>query len=623
MPAWGAAVALFALALPARAEMPWREAGLSERQAAAHLLNRFAYGPRPGEIDRVIELGLGNWVEWQLQGDAPRPVVAAKLARLGAVSLSPDEIDDRYPHHNMIIAKAVQEGIIAGGDYAGRNGRVRQRQAQAALVRFAEARGYQPRTKIFRELRAQKIYRAIYAESQLVEVMTDFWFNHFYVSASDSASKVYVLAYERDAIRRHALASFRALLWATARHPAMLIYLDNASSRAEPVVETTFELAMEAFSGFSPNENPALRGQLAKVLDWYPEGVVDMKDERKREGLNENYARELLELHTLGVDGGYTQDDVIEVARALIGWGFAEPSLSERLERLLTEAAEETNLGFVIEDEFMFRADHHDAESKSILGVPFPAGRGIEDGEEVLELLVRHPSTAHHLAYKLAVRFVSDHPPRELVARLARAYELSDGNVAELVREFLASPEFWSEGFEHSKLKSPFELAISALRTLDAEVDNTGKLESWIARAGQPLYAYVAPTSYPDRPETWSSTGSLLSRINFLHALARGRIPGITFDLRSLIGEDRRPDDPGPVSVSEAMRAYLPVVLTEKQVGELLEEIADGTESAGSAAGLERAELDPKEELARLQKAEEQVRAALAMLLGSPEFQRR
>ena len=600
-------------AVPGRAEMPWKEAGLSERQAAAHLLNRFTYGPRPGDVSRVVRMGLDNWLDWQPQGDAPGAAASAVLARLDSVPLTPEEVAESYPEHSTLLAEAIAEGVVTREEYNGALGQSRRRSARQELQRFALSQGYRPPEEVLAELRAQKLYLAVYSLSQLTEVLTDFWFNHFNVSAADPQCRPYVLSYERSAIRPRVLGTFGELLAATARHPAMLIYLDNAHSQAEPGVQTRYELEMEDLGSFSPAESLTLRQRLARTLKWRPPGMSEL-ERRRYLGLNENYARELLELHTLGVDGGYGQDDVIEVARAFTGWGLLPKPARQR--EILLEAAEEADFGFVIDGEFLFRADRHDAEPKRILGVPLPAGRGIEDGEEVLDLLVAHPSTALHLARKIAVRFVSDRPSEQLVERLTRAWELSGNSLREVIRTLVSSPEFWIEGRKHSKLKSPFELVASSLRALDAEIDDPAALLRWITDLGQPLYTCAPPTGYPDRPETWASAGSLLARVNFAEKLARGRIDGVSYGLLGLVG-GRFLSSP-----TEAVQAYLPLVLAERQLGEMLAAAATAPAPERPAEGV-AGSPDALSDGERLRRAERYAWYALSLLLGSPEFQQR
>jgi hypothetical protein len=280
---------------------------------------------------------------------------------------------------------------------------------------------------------------------------------------------------------------------------------------------------------------------------------------KQNRGINENYARELMELHTLGVDGGYTQQDVQEVARALTGWTVMP--FGPRADQLRQQMARQGSaLGFVQEGSFLFRPGVHDAGEKTILGQKFPAGGGIEEGERVLDLVSHHPSTAKHLAHQIAVRFVSDTPPKPLEDRLAKVFTQSGGDMKAVIRALAYSPEFWSKDALRAKIKSPFELAASALRALDADVVNPRPTVQWIARMGQPLYAYQPPTGYPDSAKAWVNTGSLLNRMNFGLQLACGRVPGVKFDLLAL-NQGREPE-----STQAALKTYGPLLLPERDL---------------------------------------------------------
>ena len=597
-------------------DLPWRQTGLTERQAAAHLLDRFAYGARPGDIDEMVALGLGNWIEGQLAGDLPGSVLAAKLTRAPVVAMTQKEIVRRYTYgKGRLVREALDAGVFSVQDYSGENGERKLEAAVAALQRLAAERGMQPQNDLLDQLKAQKVWRAVYSDSQLVEVLTDFWLNHFNVSITHLDARAHVLSYERDAIRPHVLGSFRRLLGATARHPAMLRYLGNAQSVADPGVTTAFDLEVQDLDRLSPGANPSYRMLLAKQLGWFRR---HRKPGRER-GLNENYARELLELHTLGVDGGYRQRDVIEVARAFTGWTTFPPGGARKyVEQALVQAeTAETarDMGFVIEDEFVFRADRHDAEPKTVLDVPLPAGRGIEDGEEVLDLVAAHPATRRRLARKLAVRFVSERPPEALVRRLEETWELTGGDLVEVTRTLVRSAEFWSEAARRGKIKTPFELAVSALRALDADVVEPKELIRWLARMGQPLYGYSAPTGYPDRGHHWANVGPLLGRVNFGVTLASSRIPGVRIDLMKPLGRQHRLE-----SLEQAAELYFPLLLPERDPTLMLELISEEEPDAGDEpkTAAKPAAKRP-EHLAR--QTEMRARAVVGMLIGSPEFQ--
>lgn len=315
--------------------------------------------------------------------------------------------------------------------------------------------------------------------------MTDFWSNHFTVFAGKGQTRLFIAAYDRDVIRPNALGKFRDLLGGVAKSPAMLFYLDQWQSAADSLHPT-----LTAAGGVGRRR--PLRG-----------GQPPRPAQQRRRGLNENYARELLELHTLGVDAGYTQQDVIEVARALTGW-----TMNPRQQA-----------------EFVFRPEVHDAGRKLVLGHALPAGRGIEDGEEVLDILARDPRTARFIARKLAVRFVSDEPPSALVDRAASVFLRTDGDLREVVRAIVTSPEFFSRVAYRSKVKSPFELVASALRAVGAGPDTSMRSAQIVAFLGQPIYGHQAPNGWPETGESWMNTGAILNRINFGLALAAGRLP--------------------------------------------------------------------------------------------------
>jgi uncharacterized protein (DUF1800 family) len=332
---------------------------------------------------------------------------------------------------------------------------------------------------VARELNEAKLQRVVHSNRQLDEVLADFWFNHFNVYLGKGADRHLVTAYERDAIRPHVLGKFRELLEATAKSPAMLFYLDNWQSAA--------------LAG-PPERIPA---------------------NRRRRGLNENYGRELLELHTLGVDGGFTQKDVKEVARCFTGWTIERPQRG---------------------GEFIFNPRLHDTGEKTVLGVTIPSGGGIEDGEKVLDIVARHPSTARFISYKLAQRFVADEPPESLVTRMAATFRKSDGDIRSVMRTMIDSREFWSEGAFRSKVKSPLELVASAVRAVNGDVESGFALANRIAQLGEPLYRKVEPTGYSNSSEAWLNSGGLVARMNFAVDLASGKVPGVKVAAASASG---------------------------------------------------------------------------------------
>lgn len=636
------APAIFTLAAPGEPlDLPWRQAGLTKAEAAAYLLDRFAFGARPGDVDRVVAMGLETWLARQLAGGLPDPRVDDALRGFHSLDLSTREVAATYPNPGMLLVEARREGILDGEDLERARDDDGRRMADPAtrrrLLAYARGRGYRPLRELAAETTAQKLYRAVYSENQLTEVLTDFWLNHFNVSLTDHECRVYIPTYERDAIRPHVLGSFRDLLEATARHPAMLLYLDNARSVAAAGAPVTFDAAnrRQRFGRRGRFQRPPEAGD-------EPDELRRLLEQNRPRGLNENYARELLELHTLGVDGGYSQDDVVAVARAFSGWTTYPPGrLREDVERRVREGQRRLarfggagRAGFVFADDFIFRADAHDAGAKTVLGHKLPAGRGIEDGLAVLDLLAAHPSTARHLAAKLAVRFVSDTPPESLVDRLATVYLDSGGDLRRVMVALAESPEFWSPEARRQKIKSPFELAVSALRVLDAEVVEPRATIEWISRMGQPLYAYQAPTGYPDRADFWVNTGALLTRMNFGLQLATGRVDGVRLDLAAL-NDHREPE-----SLDAALATYVPLLLPERdptptirrleavirdpELGRKVEEAAPAAEGAEPAfedweeEGFLRRRTGPRREVDMSPLAQ-----VVGVILGSPEFQRR
>ncbi|HET7853868.1 MAG TPA: DUF1800 family protein, partial [Candidatus Methylomirabilis sp.] len=328
--------------------LPFQEAGLTQRQAAAILLDRFAFGARPGEIDRVVAQGLENWLEEQLSGNRPEHELVGRLAPLKTLTLSGREIATAYPGPGTVRAQAIREGVISRNDPPTDRAETRQK-----LQAFAQHKGYRPQRELTEELMTQKLLRGVYSENRLTEVLVDFWYNHFNVSITNNRARPFVLSYERDAIRPHVLGHFRDLLHATAKHPAMLLYLDNAQSTASDGTTTTMSQTTKRRGGMR-------RGEESQTKEEPSKGRSSQR------GINENYARELMELHTLGVDGGYTQQDVIEVARVFTGWTVLLPGpRGGRLQKRLTRT---NGPGLAGDGDFLFRADTHDATQKIILG---------------------------------------------------------------------------------------------------------------------------------------------------------------------------------------------------------------------------------------------------------------
>ena len=455
---------------------------LTERERASHVLHRLAFGPRPGEVDRVLARGVDAWIGDQLRPmRGEDPAAAALLDVWPDLGRTPAELRRSFP------PPAPLARLAAGGRMS-REDSV----ALAAQVRAGRT--------VVAQLLSARVARAVIAERQLDEVMADFWLNHFNVFVGKSAGMRYVLpSYERDVIRPRVMGRFRDLLGAVAKSPAMLTYLDNTQSVADSTRPTLVD-RRTAERRIDLARRAVRRGRVANVDSSTLERVLS----RRPRGLNENYARELLELHTLGVDGGYSQQDVIEVARALTGWGVrpGQP------------------------DGFFFNRTSHDAGAKVILGERFGAGNGEDEGERVLDLLARHPSTARHIARKLAVRLVADDPPDALVDRAAEVFRATDGDIREVVRALVTSPEFFSRSAWRAKVKSPFEVVVSAVRALGGQADTTVVSAAVVAQLGQPLYGHQAPDGWPETGSEWMNTGAILARINFGLQAGANRLPG-------------------------------------------------------------------------------------------------
>jgi uncharacterized protein (DUF1800 family) len=442
---------------------------LAADQQVAHALNRLTFGPRPGEAAKVRAIGVDRWIARQLYPERIEDGAAQRaLAPFDMLDAAPGDVVALFTR----VRRARRQQAV-GSDSLSR-GEARRRAMEADPELRLATRQLR---RAVADVQAAKVARALASERQLLEVMVDFWENHFSVFAGKGQTRLFLTHYDSDVIRPRALGRFRDLLGAVAKSPAMLFYLDNWRSAADSTHATLVSSRGARGAG------------------------------RRPRGLNENYARELLELHTLGVDGGYTQRDVGEVARALTGW-----SIEQR------------------EGAFVFRPALHDADEKVVLGHRLPAGRGIEDGEQVLDIVARHPSTARHISRKLAQRFVSDSPPPELVARAAATYRRTDGDIREVVRTIVTSPEFFSRTAYRAKVKSPFELVTSALRALNAEVDPTPRTAQVVARLGQPIFGRQTPDGWPETGNEWMNAGAILNRINFGLALAGGRMPGATLD---------------------------------------------------------------------------------------------
>ena len=556
---------------PAPAPAP---ASMTSEQKTLHALNRLAFGARPGSVEEIRQMGLDRWIAAQLHPEtiAENPTLEARLAPLDSLRMSTEELLHNYPSRQMV--KAMSEGRMelpadptmraglknameryeqnkatdtaapapakANADFrtvldsmplsAEQKATLTRGTPEARITllqtlppdqvlsilialpagsrtRLASSAPPELRRKIQlltnpmqtvnRDLTEGKLLRAVYSNRQLEEVLTDFWYNHFNVYIDKGADRNLVTAYERDVIRPHVLGKFKDMLLATAQSPAMLFYLDNWQS-----------------AGPDARANP---------------------NQKRRQGLNENYGRELMELHTLGVDGGYTQQDVTEVARCFTGWTLKQPQSG---------------------GDFQFNPRTHDLGEKHVLGVTIPAGGGMNDGLKVLDILAHHPSTGRFIAKSLAIRFVSDDPPESLTAKMATTFTNTDGDLREVMRTMLAAPEFWAPEAFRSKVKSPLEMVVSAVRAVNGDMETATALAALMTQLGEPLYRKQEPTGYSNRGGDWMNSASLLARMNFANSLAQAKIPGIRVDAARFSGDARQIErsllltDPSPDSIA-------------------------------------------------------------------------
>jgi uncharacterized protein (DUF1800 family) len=459
--------------------------GPPTRTHTVHVLQRLGFGPSPRDLSEVERLGLAAWIDGQLTPGVD-PAIEERLSGFKTLGLSVAESFRTYPRPQvalkvMGIDVKTEAGKEAARDYAKLNADELPRQL---LVELTQA----------------KLLRAANSRRQFEEVLVDFWFNHFNVSAEKGRVRWMVNAYEREAIRPHVFGRFRELLGATAKHPAMLWYLDGWLS-----VREGFSLKLGA--------RKKTQGPPVMMEEDDDENTPEPLGTGRALGLNENYARELLELHTVGVSAGYTQDDVREAAKALTGWSLEVRPRQPKFGQLV------------------FRPLAHDDGARRVFGLELQAGLGQQHGEQLLDFLARHPATARHLATKLCQRLVSDTPPPALVERVAAVFLRTDGDLSATYRAIIESPEFWSADAIASKTRTPLEFVVGAIRAVGTLDEVQRPLATALEQMGQPLYRCAPPTGYREEGAAWVSAGGLVSRINFGLKLAAGRIPGVIVTL--------------------------------------------------------------------------------------------
>lgn len=627
-----------------RATSPRHILQLTDEQCALHALNRLTFGPRPGDLQKVMDMDANDWIEQQLHPEEiSDSVLDGKLGQFRTLRMSTREMVQTFPNNNLVKAAAegkiplptdpmkrsiyeVQISILAERqkqDQLARDGKapdadtkakmdkqnqdtvavqadgilelpkekrmeaivamppderrlfvtnIRGPQRDRLLADFpADQREYflamnSQINVVVGELQQAKLLRALYSERKLQEVMTDFWFNHFNIYLNKDADQYLVTAYERDVIRAHALGKFKDLLVATAQSPAMLFYLDNWLS-------------------MGPKSPAAVAANKGKPGQAVP-------------GLNENYGRELMELHTLSVNGGYTQHDVTELARVLTGW---------TIQPLEQGAA------------FQFDARKHDPGDKVVLGKTIPEN-GINEGMQVLDMLAHHPNTAKFISRKLAMRFVADDPPPALVDRLAQKFLSTDGDIREVLRTLFKSPEFWSAKAYRAKVKTPFEFVISSLRATGTDLNNPGPMVGILNRMGMPLYQMVPPTGYSMTAATWMNSEALIDRMNYALALSDGKVGGTNFDAGRLLAlgtlTSRGFPRPNPADSDSGRGQETALLLLENA-------LLNGEVSATTQKAIRRQLDDPQVAAHTLDDPKRTLNTMTALVIGSPEFQHR
>lgn len=644
--------------------------GMDEQKRALHALNRLAFGPRPGDLERVTQMGVDKWIDQQLH---PEKIddsrLDARLASFRTLRMDTRQIVENFPNNQIIkeVAegkapmptdperRAVYEAQVekyegkldrkeaaknsAGGNAASGNaaneqdgaadanamsmqadaayGR-RREEAQASTIKLRElldlppeqryreilamspeqqhvianrAKGAKadqlmeglngeqketvlalnnPEQVVVDELMQAKLLRAAYSDRQLEEVMADFWFNHFNVFINKGADRFLLTSYERDTIRPHVMGKFEDLLVATAKSPAMLFYLDNWLS-----------IGPHSEAAIGPPPPDRDRPRRGRAIPRHPPQARRPKPGRAS-GLNENYGRELMELHTLSVNGGYSQQDVTEVAKVFTGWTIDQPNKGGG---------------------FKFDAKMHEPGEKMVLGHRIKPN-GEKEGLQVLHLLARSPQTAHFISLKLATRFVADDPPPALVDRMTKTFLKKNGDIREVLKTMFASPEFWAPEAYRAKVKTPFEFVVSAVRASGAQVDDARQLVGTLNNMGMPLYAMMPPTGYSMRAETWVNSSALLARMNFSLALAGGKVRGVSIDNAQLV--------PKTADAGEA-------------VARLEASLLGGDVSRQTHETITKQLEDPKISQRRLDDPARppNVGVIAGLILGSPEFQKR
>lgn len=595
---------------------------LTEEQKILHVLNRLGFGARVGDVEKVKAIGLSKYIDQQLDPASINDALAeAKVKNLDVFGMTTAELFAKYPNPGALLQQLegrnpnqpnAQNPNAQNNDQMTQEEQRERRQKIAALYQKYDLK---PAAQIVPQIVSNRVLRAVYSERQLQEVMVDFWQNHFNVFAGKAAVRWYIPSYERDVLRKYALGNFKDLVVGTAKHPAMLFYLDNFES-VSPNAQT-------------PGQNRNGRRPLAALL-----GNDQPQQQRRQRGINENYARELMELHTLGVDAGYTQKDIVEVAKCFTGWTIADPRGYRRAAAATIQGTEDRRMDrlqrlqgvpeSVDSGEFYFNTRWHEGGAKTVLGQKVDEG-GVKDGLKVIDMLVTHPSTAKFIAKKLAVKFVSDTPSEKLVERVADAFKRSKGDIKTTLRALFTDKEFFAPENYRAKIKSPFELAVSSVRALGADTNASPAMLAMLNKLGEVPYAYQAPTGYPDTAEDWVNTGALLERLNFAVAIASNRIPGTRVDLKQFESKDKGQILDKSIAalldgeISAASRSTL-----LKQIEQPLPEVKVGSELGDADMDVPNMRDGQRNRQARLldPSGNPDVFKVVSLVLGTPEFQR-
>jgi len=557
-----------------------KTAPLTGERQVAHVLSRLTFGARPGDLERVKAMGVKAFIAQQLDPDSlDDTALRAKLGKLPTLAMATPAIIEQYSPPKVIAvpSPAPSPSVSATGTMQkmevseGSQKPAPTTQNQAASSDKPATPKQTPPAKnpqmVVSELQRAALLRAIYSQRQLYEVMVSFWENHFSIFAYKDADRYLLTGFDREAVRPFALGRFRDLLGATAHSSAMLFYLDNWQS---------------------------------SQLRSYPAG--NGKPARTSGGVNENYARELMELHTLGVNGGYTQKDVQEVARCFTGWTIQKPN--------------EEGL-------FLFRPGMHDDGEKIVLGHKISAGGGISDAERVLDILASHPATARFIATKLARHFISDDPPALLIDRAADTFLKTDGSIRETLRVIISSPEFFSAAAYRAKVRTPFEFVVAALRALNASSEADPVLLDWLKRMGQPVFGRLTPDGFPDSADQWLASGSLLERFNFASALAANRIKGTHIDTAGVLASVDLND---PQAVADRLTIVLLAGNLSQETRVVIEKIAKEefvkpVVVSPPLTGVGYRNEPGKSSVSAV--TSPYIAEMISMLVGAPEFQRR